>query len=92
MTTHRRHRVSTPPKYEPGQIYQPPEPRIAVTEIEVRGPTWRAWTEGELHYLEFLVSRHGGGEERYVIFAEEFQELRAGRITFDELRQRYDVV
>ncbi|AJD51758.1 MULTISPECIES: hypothetical protein [Thalassospira] len=78
-------------KLEFGKTYYPPKPEITVTDNLVKGPGWKVERFGTEFIFEFLAARHGGGVDRYKVTAEEFEELKLGRLSFEELLKKYDV-
>lgn len=74
-----------------GKTYYPPKRELIVTDNSVKGPGWKVERLGEEFIFEFLAARHGGGVDRYKVTAEEFEELKLGRLSFEELLRKYDV-
>ncbi|QPO11990.1 hypothetical protein IT893_00170 [Thalassospira sp. A40-3] len=74
-----------------GKTYYPPKPEVIVTDNLVKGPGWKVERLGAEFIFEFLAARHGGGVDRYKVTAEEFEELKLGRLSFEDLLKKYDV-
>ena len=75
---------------EPGKTYYPPKQKITVTEDQVKGSWWSVWKETGQYKFEFLASRHGGGTDTHIITREEFDAVKAGSLTVEDLIKKYD--
>lgn len=76
---------------EPGKTYYPPKQEVTVTEDRVKGSWWSVWKEEDQYKFEFLASRQGGGTDTYIITQGEFDAVKAGSLTVEDLIKRYDV-
>lgn len=75
---------------EIGKTYYPPKQEVTFSDNLIRGPGWRVEKRGNAFILEFLAARHGGGTDTYEIKEEEFNNLRGGHLSFDDLMMKYD--
>lgn len=72
-------------KLEIGKTYYPKKQKIEISESCVRGPGWKAELVSGRYEFEFLASRHGGGVDCYELTKEEFDKIKDGLLTFDNL-------
>lgn len=77
-------------KLEIGKTYYPPKCETIVTDTLVKGDGWKVEKIGKEFIFEFLAARHGGGVDRYRITAEEFEEVKKGRLSYDDLIELTD--
>ena len=69
-----------------GEKYYPKGRPIIHTENLWQEKSWevRQNTDGKC-FFEFLASRQGGGTDTYEITKDEFENVKTGNLTFDEL-------
>jgi hypothetical protein len=79
-------------KLEVGKTYYPSEQEITITTNLVCGNGWQVEQIGNKFVFEFLASRHGGGVDKHEITAKEFEMLKQGNISFEDLLKKYDTV
>ncbi len=80
------------PKLEIGKTYYPPKHETIVTASLVKGDGWQVEKIGGEFIFEFLAARHGGGVDRYSITSDEFEAVKLGKLSYQDLLKKYDVV
>ncbi len=61
------------------------------TARRISGPTWSVEQRGHEYIFEYLSGSHGGGIKTAKVTAEDFDALRAGRLTDYDLMLKYDL-
>ncbi|WP_409524703.1 hypothetical protein [Nitrincola sp. MINF-07-Sa-05] len=72
-------------KLEMGKTYYPKKQHLDVSDTLVRGAGWKAEKLADRYFFEFLAARHGGGVDRYELTKDEFDMVRDGKLSFDDL-------
>lgn len=73
------------PKLEIGKTYYPKEQKMESSEECVRGAWWRVEKLLDGYVFEFLAARHGGGVDKYAISQAEFEKVKDGEWSVDDL-------
>lgn len=73
-----------------GDKYYPLGRPIIHTEDLYQEKTWSVWRDGDKYFFEFLVARQGASTDKYIITQAEFEGVKKGYITFDDLIRKYD--
>ncbi|KZK78981.1 hypothetical protein PsAD46_04460 [Pseudovibrio sp. Ad46] len=69
-----------------GDTYYPKGRPIIHSDTLWQEKTWEAYMmEDGRCYFGFLVSRQGGGTDIYEISVDEFNGIKAGKLTYDDL-------
>ncbi|NIZ03540.1 hypothetical protein [Thalassospira lucentensis] len=77
-------------KLQFGKTYVPKKQDIIISDDLISGNGWRVLKLGKKYIFEFLAARHGGGVDQYELSSEEFENVRIGKLSFDELMDLTD--
>ncbi|WP_135622501.1 hypothetical protein [Solemya pervernicosa gill symbiont] len=74
-----------------GNTYYPKEPQTEISESEIKGSYWRAWSEGEKYFYEFDEGHFASKFRTVEISCDDYQLLKSGKITDSDLTLKYKV-
>ena len=76
-------------KIEIGKTYQPK--KKVSSENEIIGDSWRAWRKNEHYFYECDVGHFSSKFKKIEISGEDFLLLKAGKISGQSLRIKYEL-